>query len=191
MRKFLAVLILTSVLVLPFPATIAQRKTPRPTATQSANAQRGIDTINTTQLRDYLSFIASDEMEGRDTPSRGLDITAKFLATNLARWGFKPAGDDGSYFQKIALRRDAIDKEQTRVTLNGQPLTFGDDYIPAGRGGEATGPLVFAGNGWFIKTKSIDAYKDIDAKGKIAVIFAPPRMTRGFSPPTFPETRRN
>ena len=183
MRKFLTVLILTSIFVLPFPASIAQRKTSKTTAAQSANAQRGIDTINTTQLRDYLSFIASDEMEGRDTPSRGLDITAKFIATNVARWGFKPAGDDGSYFQKIALRRDAIDKEQTRVTLNGQPLTFGDDYIPAGRGGEAAGPLVFAGNGWFIKSKGIDAYKDIDAKGKIAVIFAPPDgLPRGFSP---------
>ena len=183
MRKFLSVLILTSVLVLPFPATIAQRKTPKTTATQSANAQRGIETINTTQLRNYLSFIASDEMEGRDTPSRGLDITAKFLATNLARWGFKPAGDDGSYFQKIALRRDSIDKEQTRVTLNGQQLTFGDDYIPAGRSGEAAGPLVFAGNGWLIKSKAIDAYKDIDAKGKIVVIFTPPDgLPRGFSP---------
>lgn len=183
MRKFLSVLILTSVLVLPFPASIAQRKTSKPTAAQSASASRGIDNINTTQLRDYLSFIASDEMEGRDTPSRGLDITAKFLATNLARWGFKPAGDDGTYFQKIALRRDSIDKEQTRVTLNGQQLTFGDDYIPAGRGGEAAGPLVFAGNGWFIKSKAIDAYKEIDAKGKIVVIFTPPDgLPRGFSP---------
>jgi len=41
------------------------------------------------QMRAYLSFIASDEMEGRDTPSRGLDTTAKFIAMNLTRWGFK------------------------------------------------------------------------------------------------------
>ncbi len=134
-------------------------------------------------MRDYLYFIASDEMEGRDTPSKGLDTTAKFIAMNLSRWGFKPAGDEGSYLQKIALRRDMIDKEKTRVLLNGQPLTFGDDYIPAGRGGDASGQLVFAGNGWFIKSKDMDPYKGVDAKGKIAVVFAPPDgLPRGLGP---------
>lgn len=183
MRKFLSVLILTSVLVLPFPLATAQRSSSKIKAAASTTTARGVETINAAQLRAYLSFIASDEMEGRDTPSRGLDITAKFLATNLSHWGLKPAGDDGTYFQKIALRRDGVDKEQTNASYNNQPLTMGEDYIPAGRGGEAAGPLVFAGNGWFFKGRNIDAYKDIDAKGKIAVIFTPPDgLPRGFSP---------
>ena len=38
-------------------------------------------------MRDYLTFLASDELEGRDTPSRGLDIAARFLATQLSRFG--------------------------------------------------------------------------------------------------------
>jgi hypothetical protein len=186
MRKFLSVLILTSVLVLPFPLATAQRKATKPKAVSSVAAQRGIDTISATQMRDYLSFIASDEMEGRDTPSRGLDLTAKFLATNLARWGFKPGGDNDSFFQKISLRRDAIDKELTHVTLNSQTLSLGDDYIPAGRGGDGSGSLVFAGNGWFVKTKGVDPYKDIDATGKIAVVFTPPDGFRAvFSPTDF------
>lgn len=182
MRKFLSVLLLTSVLALPFSPAVAQRAS-KAKATTNTATQRGIETINAAQLRDYLSFIASDEMEGRDTPSRGLDTAAKFLAMNLARWGFKPAGDSGSFLQKIALRRDGVDKEQTTATLNDQPLKIGEDYIPVGRGGEASGPLVFAGNGWFFKAKNIDAYKNVDAKGKIAVIFTPPDgLPRGFSP---------
>ena len=60
--------------------------------------------VTAKQLSDYLYFVASDEMEGRDTPSRGLDTTAKFIAMNLSRWGFKPAGDDGTFFQKIPLK---------------------------------------------------------------------------------------
>lgn len=40
--------------------------------------------ITAAQLKDYLSFIASNELEGRDTPSRGLNIAAKFIATNLS-----------------------------------------------------------------------------------------------------------
>jgi len=134
-------------------------------------SQRGAEQITVAQIRDYLTFIASDEMEGRDTPSRGLDLTAKFLAMNLARWGLKPAGDDGTFFQKIALRRDLVNKEQTRVLLNDQNLAFGEDYIALPINADVRGQLVFAGNGWFIKSKNMDAYKGIDAKGKIAVIF--------------------
>ena len=137
MRRSLATIFLTITLVFsslstfPGTQTLAQRR-PRAQKPTSASlaSQRGADTITAAQLKDYLSFIASDEMEGRDTPSRGLDTTAKFLAMNLSRWGFKPAGDDGSYFQKIALSRDVIDKAETRVQVNNQPLTLGDDYIP-------------------------------------------------------------
>src|SRR6185369_1567023 len=132
------------------------------------------DTISASQMKDYLTFIASDEMEGRDTPSRGLDTTAKFIAMNLTRWGFKPAGDNGSYLQRIDLRRDRIDGAQTRVELNGRVLSAGADYLPAGGSGNISGQLVFAGNGWFVKKKEIDSYKGIDAAGKIAVVFGSP-----------------
>src|SRR5882724_230968 len=176
MRKLSTVLVLITALAIPLPASYAQRKNqPAKAALASIASQRGVDTITAAQLKDYLSFIASDEMEGRDTPSRGLDTTAKFLTMNLSHWGFKPAGDDGSYFQKIALSRDVIDKAETRAQLNEQPLVLGDDYIPSARPADvAAAQMVFAGNGWFVKAKNIDAYKGIDAKGKIAVIFGPP-----------------
>ena len=117
-------------------------------------------------------------MEGRDTPSRGLDTTARFLAMNLSRWGFRPAGDPegdkASYFQKIALSRDVIDRAETRVQLMDQTLILGDDYVPSARpAAVAAAQIVFAGNGWLEKSKGIDSYKDIDAKGKIAVVFGP------------------
>jgi hypothetical protein len=184
MRRILTTLVLTSLLVFTFPATYAQRKSDKSKKATSVSlvAQRGTDTISAAELRDYLTFIASDEMEGRDTPSRGLDTTAKFIAMNLSRWGFKPAGDDGTYFQRIALRRDRVDSGQTRVEFSGRVLNAGNEYIPVAGSGNVSGQLVFAGNGWLIKSKNIDAYKDIDAKGKIAVVFGSPNMTpRGFS----------
>ena len=187
MRKSIAIFLLTSFLAfvvsLPLPVGLAQRKSNVAAKATSLASQRGVDTISATQLKDYLSFIASDDMEGRDTPSRGLDITARFLAMNLSRWGLKPAGDEGTYFQKIALSRDLIDKTETRAQLNNQPLSLGDDYIPAARPADiAATQLVFAGNGWFVKSKNIDAYKGIDPKGKIAVIFAPANaLPRGIT----------
>jgi hypothetical protein len=109
-------------------------------------------------------------MEGRDTPSRGLDITAKFIATLLARWGVRPAGDEGSYFQKIALDRARIDVTATRVEFNGQPFTYGEDFLAVPSSGAATGSLIYAGHGWFVKSKNIDAYRGIDARNKIVVV---------------------
>ena len=162
-------------LVVAFPVSYAQQTDKsKKAAAASPTAQRGVDTIAATQMKDYLTFIASDEMEGRDTPSRGLDTTAKFIAMNLARWGLKPAGDNGTYFQRIDLRRDRIDGAQTRVELNGRALAAGTDYLPAGGSGNVSGQLVFAGNGWFVKSKEIDAYKGIDPAGKIAVVFGTP-----------------
>ncbi len=176
MRRFITALILTSLLLVTFPLSYAQRandKLKKGTPVSTAS-QRGIDTITGSQIRDYLTFIASDEMEGRDTPSRGLDITAKFLAMNLARWGFKPAGDNGTFLQRIDLRRDRADGAQSRLELNGRVLTTGTEYIPVSGSGSIKGQLVFAGNGWFMKSKQMDAYKGIDATGKIAVVMGSP-----------------
>src|SRR5215510_12629514 len=123
MRRFLTSLVLASLLVTTLPATHAQRaahKSTKKAAAPVVITKRGVDTIAADQLRDDLTFIASDEMEGRDTPSRGLNTTAKFLAMNLTLWGFKPAGDEGSFFQRIDLRRERADTGQTKVDFSGR-----------------------------------------------------------------------
>jgi hypothetical protein len=166
------------------PTTFAQRKAGRtPAATSAARtiAARGVDTISAAQLKNYLSFIASDEMEGRDTPSRGLDTTAKFIAMNLERWGFKPAGDDGTFFQRIALRRDQLDPAKSSAEINGQKFNFGDDFLPNAVAATLTGPLVYVGRGWIVQSKNIDDYKGIEVKGKIMIVLGgglPPGLTQ-------------
>lgn len=182
MRRFLSALVLASLLVTTFPATIpatfAQRAAEK--TSKKTTAQRGVDTIAANQMKDYLTFIASDEMEGRDTPSRGLDTTAKFLAMNLSRWGFKPAGDNGTFFQNIDLLRYRTDGGRTKAEFNDKPLNLGTDFVPNSPPGTVSGQLVFGGNGWFMKSKQFDAYKDVNPAGRIAVIFAiPGALPRG------------
>src|SRR4026208_1595220 len=153
MRRFITALVLSSVLVTTFPAAYAQRAAEKPKSKKAAvsiTAQRGVDTIAAAQLRDYLTFVASDEMEGRDTPSRGLDTTAKFLAMNLSRWGLKPGGDNGTYFQRIALQRVRIAPAGSSVEINGQGAKFGDDFLAQNVSGTAIAPLIFVGHGWVI-----------------------------------------
>jgi hypothetical protein len=173
MKKLrLCSLVLFLALSVSLPAALAQRKPARITASgiAAAVASRGVDTISAAQLRAFLSFIASDEMEGRDTPSRGLDTVAKFIALNLTRWGFKPAGDDGTFFQKIALRRDQVDVTKTIAEINGQKFNFAEDFV-SGVPGTISGPMVYVGRGWIVQPKGIDDYKGLDVAGKVMVVF--------------------
>ncbi|MEW6127993.1 MAG: M28 family peptidase [Acidobacteriota bacterium] len=177
MKKPLSLIyFLVIALVMPGVQTFAQRKAEKLAATTAASVHGNADFINATQLKDYLTFVASDEMEGRDTPSRGLDTTAKYIASQLSRWGVKPAGDDGSYFQRIAMKRNKIDPQQTRVEINGQAFNYGEDFLTSLSPGSASGQVVYASHGWVFKAKNIDAYQGIDVKGKIVVVTgAPPK----------------
>jgi hypothetical protein len=127
--------------------------------------------ITADQMSDYLHFVASDAMEGRDTPSRGLDTTAEFLKMNLSRWGFKPAGDNGTFFQKIELTSESVDPVNNILQIDAKPFAVGTDFFRmAGRNGSANALMVFAGNGWVVKSKNIDSYKGVDVKGRIVVL---------------------
>ena len=57
-----------------------------------------LNRISGQSMRGHLSFIASDMLEGRATPSRGLDLAAEYIAAQFRRAGLEPVGDDG-YFQ--------------------------------------------------------------------------------------------
>src|ERR1043166_10324174 len=84
MRKNLFALVLLA-------SFVFQSAAQAPAVKVTADEKKIAEGVTAKQLSDYLYFVASDEMEGRDTPSRGLDTTAKFIAMNLSRWGFKPA----------------------------------------------------------------------------------------------------
>jgi len=164
MKKLGLISLLLITLVMQLPGAYAQ-------GNNGSSAHGKPDYITAAQLKDYLYFIASDEMEGRDTPSRGLNTVAKFIALNLSRWGLKPVGDDGTFLQRIALQRTAIDASNTRAEVVGQSFAYGDDFIPQLTAGSASGQLVYAGHGWVIKAKNINAYQGIDVRDKIVVIY--------------------
>ena len=149
----------------------------RVSASKQPLVRKSAETITAAQLRDYLTYVASDEMEGRATPSRGLDSTAKFIATLLSRWGVKPAGDEGTFFQRIVLKRDRLVPESTTLALGGQSFVYGRDFLADKAPGSVSGSLIFAGDGWFVKSKDKDPYRDIDPKGKIVIV------TTGNDPP--------
>src|SRR5690349_9060840 len=82
-----------------------------------------IDRISADSLRGHLSFIASDALEGRGTPSRGLDLAAEYIAAQFRRAGLEPAGDDG-FFQSatVMLREQNPANYLFTVTAEGRTI---------------------------------------------------------------------
>jgi Peptidase family M28 len=65
-----------------------------------------------------VSIIADDSMMGRDTPSRGLELTAGYVASEFQRAGLRPAGDSGSYIQRFGLSQWVVDTVGSAVRLS-------------------------------------------------------------------------
>lgn len=147
-----------------------------------AKERKMADAITAAQLKDYLYYVASDEMGGRDTPSVGLDLTAKFIGTMLSRWGFKPAGDNGTFYQKMEMHRDSVNVASTTAALGGQNLVYGTDFFANPFAGTiANAPIVFGGEGWLVKSKGIEPYKNLDVRGKVVVVYSN-NLPRGIKP---------
>lgn len=140
-------------------------------ATAETPEAAGADAITADQMRSYLGFVASDAVEGRDTPSRGLDITAQFLAALLERSGLRPGAPDGTFLQKIEMTRRTVDPEAAAVTVAGRPFALGDDYLANLTEGRANGGVVYVGHGFVVEARDVDAYRglEIDLTGRILV----------------------
>ncbi len=96
------------------------------------------DAITEEELRVFLYFLASDQMEGRNLPSRGFDTAALYVASHLAEWGLKPGGStnktDGPlqpYLMPMELVSKSIVPAESKATVSGIPQGGGR----GGRGG--------------------------------------------------------
>ncbi len=129
--------------------------------------------INPTELREHLAFLASAELGGRYTLSPSLPIAARYLATRLQAWGYKPGGDSGTYFQHFPLisSKPKPDECWLAITDNGSTAEykFGDFFSPDAKNGAAEGPIVFVGYGISSPEQKHDDYAGLDVKGKIVL----------------------
>src|ERR1700733_8149175 len=69
--------------------------------TQAARSQDGA--ISSQRIREHTRYLASDQMEGRGTGDRGGTLATEYIANQLALAGAKPAGENGTFFQKVPL----------------------------------------------------------------------------------------
>ena len=143
---------------------------------QRAASSKGAASITEGDLKEWLTYIASDELQGRATYSEGLGLAAGYISEHLRQWGVKPAGDRGTYLQVVkVLGVKTNSKASVTVTVNGESRTFKDAEgitFPKQMGGKQTisgDQIAFVGYGLQIPAAELDDYRGVDPSGKIVV----------------------
>jgi len=178
MRKtvFLSFLTLAAIAV----AQNATKTTHAPVAAPrpSSAAFKAMETINPERIRAHVRFLSHDLLEGRGTGQRGGDIAAEYIATQFALYGMKPAGDNGTYMQKVPMVGITPMPETTfsLVPSSGSPVNLKvlDDYVAYDQTqqqqSDIDAPIVYVGYGIHAPEYNWDDYKDADVKGKVLLI---------------------
>jgi hypothetical protein len=133
--------------------------------------------IDPERIRANVRFLSHDLLEGRGTGQRGGDLAALYIATQFALEGLKPAGDNGTFMQRVPLV-GVTPLPQTKFSLvsggNARELKPLDDYVAYNETQqpetEVDAPIVFVGYGIEAPEYQWDDYKDVDVKGKVLLM---------------------
>jgi Zn-dependent M28 family amino/carboxypeptidase len=130
--------------------------------------------------------LADDAMEGRETGTRGYTMASDYVAKRFGEIGLQPAGDDGTFFQRVPLLKATREPDGARLVVrrNGREiaLRFRDQFLPQpgfdAAQAEVEAPAVFVGQAVHAPALGVDDFKGLDLRGRIAVLFdgAPARF---------------
>jgi hypothetical protein len=138
----------------------------------SAGLREAARSITPEDIQLRVNIIADDSMMGRDTPSPGLEKTAQYVADQFRKFGLRPGGENGSFFQRYSISQRRIDPAGSHVgfMLRGKHvhaelardarLAFGG--APAK---ESRAPAVILGGGY----TQADA-EQLEVRGKAVVV---------------------
>jgi hypothetical protein len=122
----------------------------QPAGSDAAALERALASVRAESICADVRFIAADELEGRDTPSQGLRLAARYLAARLERLGLQPLGDVG-YFDHYTLTSVGLDPERSALDLERDGaktvLVHGRDAFVSATELDVAGPLLCVGAG--------------------------------------------
>jgi Zn-dependent M28 family amino/carboxypeptidase len=132
--------------------------------------------VSADRIREQDRFISDDLFEGRYPGLRGGELAAKYVASQFAMYGLKPAGDDGTFLQQVNFVGMKAIPEKTKMELvpakgKAEMLLFGDDYTVSNQTLTAEAmvdaPIVFVGYGAVAPEYQWNDYAGVDVKGKV------------------------
>jgi len=131
-------------------------------------------------IESHLTFLADDLLEGRDTGSRGHEIAARYIAQQLQALGLKGAAADGSFFQRVPLRKAQLVPGSASLSFNladeALTLSYPQQFF-TGPNLQHTelalqGEMVFVGYGLVSEVFGLNDYATLDVKGKVVVMLS-------------------
>ena len=146
-------------------------------AAAPAPALQPADAAAAARVRGHIEFLADDLLEGRGTGTRGHEIAAAYVASQFRALGLQPAGDDGSWYQWVPLRRARLVEGKSNIALS-----IGGAFAPVSEYELGLRPslteakrdvdagMVFVGYGISDQRLGLDDYAGLDVRGKIVVL---------------------
>jgi Zn-dependent M28 family amino/carboxypeptidase len=131
------------------------------------------------KIRASVKYLSSNQLEGRGTGQPGGDRAADWIAEQFKKYGLKPAGENGTYFQNVPMVGVKTLPTSTFELLvsdyNSMPLKLADDIVTDNQtqteSADVDAPIVFVGYGISAPEYRWDDYKGYDLKGKVALLF--------------------
>jgi len=142
-------------------------------------ARAAAQSIDPEKIRAHVRFLSLDLLEGRGPGTRGAELAAEYIATQFALAGVEPAGDNGTYFQRVPLVAVHTIEDKTKFSFApasgaAVDLAYGTEIVSKDQTGQATAdfdaPIVFVGYGIHAPEYQWDDYAGVDVKGKIALV---------------------
>src|SRR6202451_4543737 len=141
-------------------------------------AFKALETIDPEHIRWHVRFLSHDLLEGRGTGQRGGDIASEYIATQFAEYGLKPAGDNGSYLQKVPLvgittlpQTQFVILPRHGPSMDLKPL---DEYVAYDQTqqpqSDVDAEIVYVGYGIEAPEYRWDDYKGVDVRGKVLLM---------------------
>ncbi|MEI6677936.1 MAG: M20/M25/M40 family metallo-hydrolase [Mariniphaga sp.] len=150
-----------------------------------SNEKKRSADVTVNELKNHVSYLASDKLEGRFTGSNGDSLAAEYIRGELKKSGLKPMVDKG--FQHYRVTDKIITGPSNSLVINKMALKVDVDFSPFAFSQNAllSGEVVFAGYGFDIRDDSLiwNDYAGTDVKGKIVMLLrADPEIEKIKSP---------
>uniref|UniRef100_UPI003BA9CD44 M28 family metallopeptidase n=1 Tax=Ningiella ruwaisensis TaxID=2364274 RepID=UPI003BA9CD44 len=145
-----------------------------------SSAQQVKPDVEVERIKAHMAFLADDLLEGRDTGSRGHEIASLYIAGEFKKYGLAPAGENGSYMQRVTFRKTSLVQESPRFMVQSPDgnyeLSYPKDFIVSPSAvrveSNVSAPLVFVGYGIVAPEFGIDDYDNMNVKDKIVVVLS-------------------
>jgi Zn-dependent M28 family amino/carboxypeptidase len=134
--------------------------------------------IDSEHIRAHVLFLSHDLLEGRGTGQRGGDIAAEYIASQFLSDHLSPAGENGTFFQKVPMVGITPAPETTfeLVPTKGESMSLKplDEYVAYDHTQRASDDIdagiVYVGYGIEAPEYQWDDYKGVDVRGKVLLM---------------------